>query len=68
MACKTISLEQDAYELLLKEKRADRESFSQVVRRLTTDRPALTAGELDRALEPFVGKGAGKKRRRNAAA
>lgn len=68
MATKTISLDRDAYDLLKKEKRTGRESFSQVVRRLATERPALTAGELLEALKPFAGKGAGRKRRRHAAA
>jgi hypothetical protein len=58
MATKTISIELDAYNLLAKEKRA-RESFSQVVRRLVNERPALTAGELEEALKPFEGVGAG---------
>lgn len=62
MATKTISIEVDAYELLKSEKRDERESFSQVVRRLTSERPALTAGELEEAMKPFIGKGAGKKR------
>ncbi len=62
MATKTISIEVDAYELLKSEKRDERESFSQVVRRLTAERPALTAGELEEAMAPFVGKGAGKRR------
>jgi predicted CopG family antitoxin len=62
MPTKTISIELDAYELLKAEKRSDRESFSQVVRRLTSERPALTARELEEAMKPFIGKGAGKKR------
>ena len=62
MATKTISLEVDAYELLRAEKRSDHESFSQVVRRLTSERPALTAEELEEAMKPFIGKGAGKRR------
>ncbi len=62
MATKTISLEVDAYELLKTEKRSERESFSQVVRRLASERPALTAGELETAMQPFIGKGAGKRR------
>jgi len=68
MATRTISLERDAYELLKKEKRDGRETFSQVVRRLATERPALTAGELLEALKPLDGKGAGRKRPRHAAA
>ncbi|MBM3856103.1 MAG: hypothetical protein FJ399_23585 [Verrucomicrobia bacterium] len=67
MPSKTISLEADAYRLLRREKQR-RESFSQVVRRLVNDRPALTAGELLTALQPFEGIGAGRKRRRRAAA
>ncbi|MDR1283064.1 MAG: antitoxin VapB family protein [Opitutaceae bacterium] len=69
MATKTISLEVDAYDMLKKEKRAPGESFSQVVRRLMTDRPAaMTAEELEEAMQPFLGKGAGKKRRHHRAA
>jgi predicted CopG family antitoxin len=60
MATKTISIELDAYELLAKEKR-ERESFSQVVRRLVSERPALTTDELIEALKPFEGIGAGPK-------
>jgi len=62
VATKTISIEVDAYDLLKGEKQSERESFSQVVRRLTSERPALTAGELEAAMKPFIGKGAGKKR------
>ena len=62
MATKTISIELDAYELLKNEKQSDRESFSMVVRRLAAERPALTAGELEEAMQPFIGKGAGRKR------
>jgi len=69
MPTKTISIEVDAYDLLKMEKRTPSESFSQVVRRLVADRPALTAGELEEAMKPFLGKGAGPKRvRRRAAA
>lgn len=53
MSTKTISIEADAYELLRRERRGARESFSQVVRRLVQERPALTAGELLEALKPF---------------
>jgi len=78
MATKTISLEIDAYKSLAKEKR-ERESFSQVVRRMVKEHntfkdcvPALTAGELLEALKPFEGIGAGSKlvsrKRRHAAA
>jgi predicted CopG family antitoxin len=62
MATKTISLETDAYDLLREEKRDERESFSQVVRRLFAERPALTAGELLDSLKSLEGKGAGKRR------
>ena len=62
MATKTISIEIEAYELLKRGKRSERESFSQVVRRLTSERPGLTATELEEAMKPFIGKGAGKKR------
>jgi predicted CopG family antitoxin len=69
MATKTISIETDAYDLLKKEKHDERESFSQVVRRLFAERPVLTAGELAHAMKQFEGKGAGKHRTgRHAAA
>lgn len=67
MPSKTISLETEAYRMLKREKQG-RESFSQVVRRLVTERPALTAGELLDALKPLEGVGAGRKRRRRAVA
>ena len=66
MSTKTISLETDAYALLKKEKQA-KESFSQVVRRIIRDRPALTAGELEAAMKAFEGYGAGPKRKRRRA-
>jgi predicted CopG family antitoxin len=62
MATKTISIETDAYELLAREKRDRTESFSRVIRRLFAERPALTAGELLDAMEPYKGKGAGRRR------
>jgi len=70
MATKTISIELDAYELLVREKRDPKESFSRVIRRVLTERPALTAGDLLDAMKAFEGKGAGPRRRRerNAAA
>ena len=70
MATKTISIEIDAYELLVREKRDPKESFSRVIRRVLSERPALTAGDLLEAMEAFQGKGAGPRRRRdrNAAA
>jgi predicted CopG family antitoxin len=70
MATKTISIEIDAYELLVREKRDPKESFSKVIRRVLSERPALTAGELLAAMKAFEGKGAGPRRRRarNAAA
>ena len=62
MPTKTIPIELDAYELLKAAKRLERESFSQVVRRLTSERPSLTAKQLEDAMKPFIGKGAGKRR------
>ena len=68
MSTKTISLETDAYQLLKREKQP-KESFSQVVRRIIRDRPALTAGELEEAMKPLRGYGAGPRRKtRHAAA
>ncbi len=70
MATKTISIEIDAYELLVREKRDPKESFSRVIRRVLSERPALTAGDLLAATKAFEDKGAGprRKRERNAAA
>ena len=70
MTRKTISIEVDAYELLVRERRDPKESFSRVIRRVLSERPALTAGDLLAAMEAFKGKGAGQRRRRqrNAAA
>lgn len=70
MATKTISIELDAYELLAREKREPGESFSRVIRRVLSERPASTAGDLLEAMQAFEGKGAGprRKRARNAAA
>jgi predicted CopG family antitoxin len=65
MATKTISIEIDAYELLVRERRDPKESFSRVIRRVLSERPALTAGDLLAAMEAFQGKGAGSRRRRN---
>lgn len=66
MATKTISLETDAYRLLKREKLA-RESFSQAVRRIVRERPALTAGELEQVMQAFEGRGAGPRRARRHA-
>lgn len=68
MSTKTVSLDVDAYELLRRERRGARESFSQVVRRLVRERPALTAGELEDAMKEFEGKGAGPRRPKRRAA
>ena len=65
MGTKTITIERDAYELLAKEKRR-RETLSQVVRRVFSERPALTTDELLEALKPFEGIGAGPRRRPSA--
>ncbi len=62
LATKPIFIELDASELLENEKRSERKSFSMVVRRLAAERPALTAGELEEAMQPFIGRGAGRKR------
>ena len=67
MATKTISIEVDVYNTLNREK-GPRESFSQVIRRVMSERPAETLGELELALKQFEGIGAGKKRKRRAAA
>jgi len=60
MTTKTVSLDHDTYEMLAN-KRRGRETISQVVRRLVTDCPALTVEELEEAMKPFIGIGAGRK-------
>jgi len=67
MATKTISLETDAYRLLKKEKIGSRESFSEVVRRIFAERPAVTCGELEVMMRDLEGVGAGPKRKRRVA-
>jgi predicted CopG family antitoxin len=64
MATKTISIETDAYELLVQERLEPKESFSRVIRRLFAERPTLTAGELLDSMKAFEGKGAGPRRKR----
>ena len=65
MATKTISIEIDAYELLVRERKDPKESFSRVIRRVLSERPALTAGDLLDAIKAFEGRGAGPRRRRS---
>ncbi len=64
MATKTISIEIDAYELLVREKRDPKEPFFRVIRRALSERPALTAGDLLAAMQAFEGRAAGAKRGR----
>ncbi len=65
MATKTISIEIDAYDMLVRERRDPRESFSRVIRRVLSERPAMTAGDLLDAVQAFEGKGAGPRRKRD---
>lgn len=62
---KTISIETDVYDLLVRERREPNESFSRVIRRLFAERPTLTAGELLDAMKAFEGRGAGPRRKRS---
>jgi predicted CopG family antitoxin len=64
MAAKTISIETDVYELLGRVKKDRAESFSDVIRRLFAERPALTADELLDVMNDFRGNGAGPRRRK----
>ncbi|MGA9367162.1 MAG: antitoxin VapB family protein, partial [Steroidobacteraceae bacterium] len=68
MATKTISIETDVYDLLVRERREPNESFSRVIRRLFAERPTLTAGELLNAMKAFEGRGAGPRRKRSGLA
>ena len=66
MATKTISIEIDAYDLLARGRKDPKESFSRVIRRVLSERPALTAGDLLDAMKAFEGRGAGPRRRRSS--
>ncbi len=68
MATKTISVDMEAYKILRRERKGRRDSYSQVIRRLYAERPALTAGELLEATRRFEGIGAGKRREKPHAA
>jgi len=57
MSFKTISLSEDAYRILKKAKRSQRESFTEVVRRASWDEPAETMGEALAHLEAEFGGG-----------
>jgi len=57
MSFKTISLSEDAYKILKRAKRTNRESFTEVVRRATWDEPAETMGEALDLLEAEFGHG-----------
>lgn len=59
MVTKTISIESDVYDLLVRERQDPKESFSRVIRRLFAEGPAFTAGELLESMKAFEGKGAG---------
>jgi hypothetical protein len=54
----------------VRERKDPKESFSRVIRRVLSERPALTAGDLLDAMKAFEGRGAGPRRRlsRDAAA
>ena len=49
-----MAMDEDAYELLKVEKRSGHESFSQIACRLTSERPALTANELQVVLRHLL--------------
>ena len=57
MSFKTISLSEEAYEILKKAKRSQRESFTEVVKRASWDEPADTTREALDLLESEFGRG-----------
>jgi predicted CopG family antitoxin len=57
MSYKTISLSEDAYRILKRAKRSQRESFTEVVRRASWEEPADTMGEALDLLESEFGRG-----------
>ena len=68
MATKTISIEIDAYELLVRERKDPKESFSRVIRRVLLERPALTAGDLLDAMKASRAAAREQRRSRDATA
>jgi len=58
MATKTISLELDAYERLVRAKRGRRHSFSAVVRRARRDEEPMTGGRLLDLMREMIANGA----------
>jgi hypothetical protein len=57
MRFKTISLAEDAYEILRRARKSPRESFSQVVRRASWEEPAETMGAALESLLSEFGHG-----------
>jgi len=57
MGLKTISLSEDAYNILKRAKRTSKESFTEVVLRAAWEEPAETMGEALDSLEAEFGRG-----------
>jgi hypothetical protein len=55
----------NVYDLLVRERKDPKESFSRGIRRVRAERPALTADDLLNAMEAFDGPDAGARRRRS---
>lgn len=55
----TITVDQETFRLLRREKRDRADSYSKVIKRVWAERPAQTAAELAEALKRFEGVGAG---------
>ncbi len=65
MATKTISVDMEAYRILRQERRGERDSFSQVIRRLYAAQPARTFVDFITHHEPeLLGRGFGGPNRR----
>jgi predicted CopG family antitoxin len=55
----TITVDDATFKMLRREKRDRADSYSKVIKRVWSERPAQTAAELAEALKQFEGVGAG---------
>jgi predicted CopG family antitoxin len=64
----TITVDNETFTLLRREKTSRSDSYSKIIKRVWSERPSRTAAELAEALKEFEGIGAGPKKRKNVSA